>query len=129
MAGTVTEDGTEVFADLGAGATTSGVEAVAIGSGTSDVSETDKSMESEIHREAPETITKTGNGEREYSITVTGGTEVPSGSEISEFGLFDSTTANSGRMIYHEVELPITVNQGVAQEFIVTLDLDIGIQE
>lgn len=126
MAGTVTEDGTEVFAELGSGATSSGVEAVALGEGTSDVSETDQSMESEVHREAPETITKTGNGEREYSITVTGGTEVPAGTDVSEFGLFDTTTADSGRMIYHEVEDPITVNDGVSQEFIVTLNLDIG---
>lgn len=96
------------------------IDTVKIGTGTSSVDDGDTSMQSSEFSGSPDRIVPKDNGERQFQIIVTGGTEVPSGTDVSEFGLFDST----GGMVYHEVDDPITVSQGISQEFFITLDLD-----
>lgn len=126
MAGTITNEGVDVIASSLAGVSTEHAAAVAVGTGTDSVSRNDTALTSEIHREAPTTIVATDAGEREYTIEITGGTEIPAGTEVSEFGLMTSTTADSGTLIYREVATPITVGDGITQEFVLTIDVNIA---
>lgn len=97
-------------------------EKIALGTGTSDVSKTDSSMQSEVNRIDVDAkfadVSESGN--RRLVVELTGGTEVPADSDISEFGLFDS----NGNMLYHETRDPITIGQGVRQDFFIDIDID-----
>lgn len=123
MAGTFTNGGLTVLLDRLHDDTANGIEAVALGDGTSPVSATDTAMQNELHRGAFTRVDTPDSTTREFVISVTGGTEIPADSTISEFGLFNSTTAGAGTLIYHEVRNPVTVRQGVTVEFIVPVSI------
>lgn len=124
MSGVTTDDGLEQLIKRSHDDTVNGIEAVAIGTGTSAVSTSDTSMENELHREAPENVyTTTTTGEREFAIKVTGGTEVAAGTDVTEFGLVSSTTSGAGTLIYHEVRAAITVSDGTTVEFIIPYNM------
>lgn len=125
MAGTITYSGIDVMADLLSGQSSSYANAIAVGTGSANVSRDDTSLDNEVHRKAPSSISTTNTGEREYTISITGGSEVPAGTEITEFGLFTSTQDNSGDLVYREVATPITVGDGITQEFVLTINIDI----
>lgn len=93
---------------------------VAVGDGTSSPSSGDTSMESEIHRTNADnsncTIeTTSNNGEIRVKVSVSGGSEVPGGSDISEFGVF--TDESTPTMVYHEVTSGKTVTDGTRVTF------------
>lgn len=92
---------------------------VAVGDGTAAPSETDTSLTNQLYEEtdAASNITierpaQAGVGEMRATITITGGTEVPAGSSITEFGL----KADNGTLVYKEVRSsPIDLPSGVTK--------------
>lgn len=88
---------------------------VAVGDGTTSVSGSDVALDKELYRanddDSTVTVEQTTNtGEFEFRITISGGTEVPAGSDISEFGIISGGT---NEFIYREVRSsPITLQSG-----------------
>lgn len=83
---------------------------VAVGDGTGAVGTTDTSLQNELYRSNDDNsncAVDTTNDTGEYfgRITVTGGLNIPAGSEITEFGLFTT----DGQMLYHETSSSGTV--------------------
>jgi hypothetical protein len=95
-------------------------EKIAIGEGTGDVSVEDTMMQSEVNRIDVDAVFATGTGQRRAVVELNGGTEVPPGTDVSEFGLFDA----NGDMLYHETRDPITIGDGVRQDFFIDIDID-----
>lgn len=96
------------------------VDQIAVGSGSSPVTREDTTMQDSLYSTTPDAIfPATDDGNRVYTIVVTGGTEIPAGSSVGEFGLFDA----DGNMLYHETRDAITISQGVTQEFRVRFDI------
>lgn len=87
---------------------------IIVGNGTSSPNENNTSLENELYRNdtsSPNVVIEraSGFGEIKATIEISGGTEVPSDSEISELGLETS----SGTLLYREVRSsPITVSSG-----------------
>lgn len=86
---------------------------VAVGTGTTAPAVDDTALESEIYRSdianSNASITKSSStGTVRVSITVSGGTEVPAGSDITELGVF----TESDDLIYREVRNTITIKNG-----------------
>jgi hypothetical protein len=91
------------------------VDTIAIGDGTTSPRESDTSLENNLYESnttsANVLIDRGSGGTGEIRVTVefTGGTEVPSGSDITEFGLKNE----SGTLLYREVrDTSITVASG-----------------
>lgn len=88
---------------------------VAVGDGTSAVASSDTSLESELYRanndDSNVTVAQTTNtGEFEFRITLSGGTEVPAGSDVSEFAVI---TDGTNEFLYREVRSsPIPLQSG-----------------
>lgn len=87
---------------------------IAIGDGDAAPSRNDTTLDNQLH-EAPSSSQTviiergTGVGEIRTVIEFTGGSEVPSGSDITEFGL----KASDGTLLYRELrDTPITVTSG-----------------
>lgn len=124
MATTIPNDGLNWVAD----AATPGVDEpklqyVSVGTGTSSPKIDDTDLESETYRSDIDTATSSidrssSTGSIRASITVSGGTEVPSGEEITELGIF----TESGELVYREVRDVISIGDGerVTFEFIVS---------
>lgn len=120
----IPDEGREWIADKTLDNESGIIDEVAIGTGTSSVAATDTSMESQVYSATDSdpqvSITETGDvGVVECVITVTGGTEVSGGTEITEFGVFTST----GEMVYHETAPAIPVGAGEDVEFTIPLDI------
>lgn len=102
---------------------------VAVGDGTTSPSSSDTSLENELYRANSDdsncSIQDTSNtGEIKCRITVSGGTEVPAGSDLSEFGVFAS---DGSTLIYREVrDTAVTVQSGDRKTFEFTLDVQDG---
>lgn len=98
---------------------------VGVGEGTTAPAESDTALQSEIYRandsDSNCTVEATTNtGEVTSRITVSGGTEVPAGSSITELGLF---TKDSDTLIYRETRNAVTIDSGDRKTF--EFDLDV----
>jgi hypothetical protein len=129
MANVITNSGRNVTEEILVGTSTATVDTVAVGDGTSSPSETDTSMYGQLYEasdaSANVTVGKTSvTGQIRFTITVTGGTEVPSETELTEFGIKTS----SGELLYHEVRsTAITVASGESKtiELLLTVADDV----
>jgi len=125
MAEEIVNDGLSWYRDKGIGNRANEViNTVKVGTGTSSPSSTDSSMQSEVHTSNTSnsnvTIESTGSiGEYKAQISVSGGGEVPAGTDISEFGVFTNTDV----MIKHEIRSAVTIDSGDRKTFetIITL--------
>lgn len=99
---------------------------IAVGTGTASPTTSDTSLSNEIYRAnsddsiASISLTSSSGG-IQCRITITGGTEVPSGSKITEFGLFVN---NGSTMLYREVRSSVKLDSGERQTFEFTLDVE-----
>lgn len=95
------------------------IDIIAVGTGSASPSRTDTQLEVEEYRASKSDssvgIEATSNtGEIRCTVSITGGTEVSSGSEIREFGLFSS----GGTLLYREVrDSAVTVDSGDTKTF------------
>lgn len=93
---------------------------IAVGDGTTSPSSSDTSLASELYRANDDdsncTVETTSNtGEIIGRITITGGTEVPAGTGISEIGLH---TSGSDTLVYREVrDTAVTLQSGDRKTF------------
>lgn len=96
------------------GETTATLNTIAVGTGTLSPSQNDTSLSNEVYNADSKNnntiIESTSNtGEIRLVIQVTGGTEVPSETDISEIGV----KASDGTLVYREVRSsPVTVSSG-----------------
>lgn len=86
---------------------------VAVGNGDTEPAAGDSSLESELYRASSDqencTIERSSSlGEIQCTITISGGTEVDAGSQISELGLFSL----AGDLVYREVRSSVEINEG-----------------
>lgn len=116
MAETFTDDGVEWISQKSVDdSVTSVIHTIAVGTGTSSPIGSDETMESEVYRTNREnancTVDVTSNlGEVRATITISGGTEVPDGTTITEFGVFIDDEDET--MIYREVTSGRTITSG-----------------
>lgn len=98
----------------------------AIGTGTTQPTGADTSLETEIYRADSNDTNCTfedtsADGEVLAKLTVSGGTEVPANTTVSEFGLFCNDPANT--MVYREVRSGTNVESGARVTFEIELDV------
>lgn len=120
MVYSVTDDGLDFFAEVVTNSSfTDVIDTIAVGDGVSNPSTTDQSMQNKLYSadtSSSNIEVKRGQstGVIVFDITVSGGTEVPAGSDITELG-FKST---SGDLLYRELRSNAeTVNAGQTKTF------------
>lgn len=110
--------------------------AVGTGTNTGAVTPTNTQLQTELFRANADngvaSISATSNiGEVECKVTVSGGTEIPAGTDVSEFGVWaidptDSTAPYQNGseiidandvMLYHEVRAGVTIDSGDTKTF------------
>lgn len=101
---------------------------VAVGDGTNSPTASDTSLQNELYRANDDdsncTVAPTSNtGEFEFKITISGGTEVTAGSDITEFSVI---TDGTNEMLYREVRPSVTLNSGDRKTFEGTLTFTDG---
>lgn len=114
---------------------------VAVGTGTAQLSSGNTQLDAQVHRnnitDSNVSISSTSNvGEFEAAITVTGGTEVPADTDITEIGVWardpdlpqsdftggsESTNDSDDVMLYRETRPAITVPAGNRKTIRVTI--------
>lgn len=92
---------------------------VAVGTGTTSPTDSDTSLANEVYRANDDdsncTVTTTTNtGEIKGSISISGGTEVAAGTDITEFGLF---AEDGSTLFYREVRSAVTIQSGDRKTF------------
>lgn len=97
----------------------------AIGTGTTDPTSSDTSLENEVYRASAsdtncEFEDTSEDGEIVAKLTVSGGTEVPAGTTITEFGLLGDSGST---LVYREVKSGTTVQSGARITFALELDV------
>lgn len=110
---------------------------VAVGSGTAGLSDADTQLDQEEYRATVDDssvamIDTAGDpGEIELRITVSGGTEVPAGTTVTELGAWardpsiadGSVTESDDKMVYREVRAGITLQSGDRKTFSFTISI------
>lgn len=98
----------------------------AIGTGTSQPTGSDTTLENEVYRADVEdtncSITDTStDGEVVAKLTISGGTEVPADTVVSEFALFCNDPDTT--MVYREVRSGTNIESGARVTFEIELDV------
>jgi hypothetical protein len=110
---------------------------IAVGSGTASLSSTDTQLDQEEYRakDADSNVaiinTSPQTGEIECRITISGGTEVPAGTSITEFGVFardptideNSVTDSDDTLVHRELRPSITLESGDRKTFVLTISV------
>lgn len=127
MADLITNNGLDLIEEglvNGLGGNT--LDTVAVGSGTSSPSRSDTSLknnlfEADISTSSVTRSTTAVDGEIRYTLSVTGGTEVPAPKDLSEFAIKSST----GTLFYYEVKsVPISIQSGETKTIEIRIQLD-----
>jgi len=123
--GTYVDVGRDALAALAVGDSGSVFDQMGVGTDSTAESSGDESLGNEVYRTSksnePVSIETTSTvGEIDATITVTGGTEVPSDTSIEELGIFFA----DGTLLYRKVfGTPTTVGAGESATFTVDIDL------
>lgn len=109
---------------------------IAVGDGTSSPSSSDTQLDNELHRATTESSTvsiqkQSGVGEIDATVSVSGGTEVPAGTDITEFAIFardpsindGNVTESDDVLVYREVRSAVTVEAGDRKTFSIPYDI------
>jgi hypothetical protein len=110
---------------------------IAVGSGSASLSDTDTQLDTEEYRanrdDSTVSIVDTSPqiGEIECKITVSGGTEVPANTDITELAVFardpsiadGNVTDSDDTMIYREIRPAITLASGDRKTFAFTISI------
>lgn len=118
------EGGQNHIADASFGRTDSYIDTIAVGSGTTDPSITDSSLEAPVFEASNSTSIvsfepTSSPGEYVCRIALQGGTEVPGGADITELGLKDT----DGDLVYRETRTAVTIDDGSRIVFEFTVDV------
>lgn len=98
---------------------------IAVGTGTTDPTESDTQLESEEYRttfsdaNANIYVVSGGTGAYRVNVTLSGGTEVLADTSVSEFGIFDA----NGDLVYRETRSPTTIASGERISFEIEIQL------
>lgn len=98
---------------------------IAVGTGSTSPTESDTSLANEVYRandnDSNCTVQPTSNnGEFVGKITISGGTEVAAGTDVTEFGLYPS---DGSTLLYREVRTAVTIQSGDRKTFEFTVTL------
>lgn len=109
----ITDSGREWCSEKLANEVSSTLNTVAVGDGTTDPQSGDSSLENRLHEETTSSSTvvieTSGNtGEIEFRISISGGTEVPAGSSITEIGVKTS----SGILVWRGTRDALVIDDG-----------------
>ena len=109
---------------------------IAVGDGSQTVSSTDTQLNNEVYRaneDGPNASIDAGNSTGKYlvEVSVTGGTEVPGGTSVTELGVWardpsmnqSNVSDGDDKMIYHEAFSGKTVNNGETKTFTIELTI------
>jgi hypothetical protein len=124
---TITNDGFEAIGDVLLGLTTTRIDAIAVGTGTGSETQNATSLGNEVFR-ATKGDPKTSfadagpGGELEVTIAVTGGTDVPSNTQLSEVGLIEDSSGSSRLVAIDEVP-PVAVENGDIEQLTLPVDI------
>lgn len=126
MVGIITTAGEEWLADKAFNNVAGRIDTIALGTGTTAPAAGDTALQTEVYRgtDAQPNITFSATeqpGEYNCSITVSGGTEVASGTIITEFGVIAST---EGVLVGREVFSGATIDSGTPVTFAPPLDIN-----
>lgn len=121
---TTTDQGLDWYADKARGVVTDDLDTIALGTGTGNESTTATSLANQVHQQDDSGSDVTfpdgdAAGEFEAVINITGGAEVPDGTEITEIAVF----SNSGVLVHIDEFSKVTVDQGHTEEFTVPIGL------
>lgn len=125
MVEVVTDDGREWISQKLFGNNDEELFYVAVGDGTQAPTASDSALTNELYRASKNDSNcviepTTGVGRILFRITISGGTEVPAGSGITEFGVFSSS---SDTLLYHEVRAAVTLESGDRKTFEGSIDI------
>lgn len=139
MATVVPNEGLDWYRDSSIGVNSTDNEiiySVGVGDGSVAVSTTDTQLTNELYRgttdDSSVSITaQSATGLFTAEITVSGGTEVPAGSDISELGVWardpsiadGNVTDSDDTMVYHEVRTATNVSSGDNKTFTIEIDI------
>jgi hypothetical protein len=121
---TITNEGREWYRDLSLNGGNT-VDVIKVGSGTNTETTTATSL-GNLKKSASTSDSivniEEGKNANEFvcNITITGGTEVPAGTDISELGVFSS----DGKLIAIDNFSSVTVNSGVTEAFSMTFTIE-----
>lgn len=104
---------------------------ISVGTGAASLSSTDTQLDNEIFRADKDdsivSITDaSANGKITAKITISGGTEVPAGTDVTEFAIFaidpndrptDDTTDGKDIMLHRELRNAVTIGSGDRKTF------------
>lgn len=126
MSSIVTNGGDTLTAKRLIGDKTEVVDTIAVGSGTATPTQTDTALENEVYRsttaDSNVSLQLTGSKAGEFigRITVSGGTEVPAGTALTEIGLF----GDQNTLVYRETFTAVTIDAGDRKTFEFTIEVD-----
>lgn len=125
---TITDTGLEWISDVILGSVTEEIDAIAVGSGTGAEGNGATSLTTEEYRaqKSNEDVVFTetdATGAFEAIITITGGQEVPAGTQITEIGVFGGDGAADPDLIVIDEFASVTIEQGHTEEFTVPIDI------
>jgi hypothetical protein len=129
---TITDDGFEALADVLIGLTQTRIDAIAVGTATGSEVQNASTLGNEVFRadkSDPKTsFADTGSGgQLEITIAVTGGTDVPANTQITELGVFEDGANGNGRLTVIDQVPAVTVENGDIEQFTVPVDVNSGI--
>lgn len=125
----IVDEGLDKLANIVLGNSSERVDTIAVGDSTNNVSQTDTSMFSEVHRASAsdsyvDISTTTTVGKPEFLITLSAGSdasdEVSGGTDVSEFGLIVS---GSNTLLLHETRNTVTLETNDSKTFSIPLNI------
>lgn len=117
---TFTDDAREWLADLSLGNVSTQIDAVAIGTGKNEGPGASALANQEYRTDTGDpnvTITDTGTGSYSVALQVTGGTEIPAGTQITEMGILADGIGGGGILVFIDQFDYIEVPGGETVEF------------
>lgn len=122
-----TDDGIEVVGDLLIGNVSGRIDAIAVGTGSGSESRSSTALASEVYRadaasSNSEFVETDATGGFELVLRVKGGSEVSSGTTITELGAFFEGSAGGGTLVFVDEFAGVTVEEGFTEEFRLPVD-------
>lgn len=126
---TFTDDGQEWVSDKIHDDVTDRIDTIAVGTGTGSESGDASQLADEVYRSDDsnnnvEFLDDGDTGEREATIVVNGGTEVPPNSQISEIAIIAGGADGGGTVVFIDEFADVTVEAGHEEAFTIPYDFE-----
>ena len=124
----ITNDGLKWYRDISVG-DDENIDAVALGTGITETSISDTSLQNEVYRGTKSDINVTirkGDNYNEFDvyIDVTGGSQISAGTEITEIGVFAESGTSDEVMIARDVFNSVELVSGIKERFSTTIRIN-----